>query len=89
MPPALLVGVRTSLDRPRLIVAGILLPVLGAVLYAVLVGPKIIRLRGPFDPERAAVVEIRLRCRDRDEATDVAARIRSIRGTSPMEARWS
>jgi alpha-tubulin suppressor-like RCC1 family protein len=74
-----LVSVRRSLNRGPLIAACILLTPLGGALYAVLVGPTVVRLRGPFDPERSAVVEVRLRCRDRDEASDVAARVAAIR----------
>ncbi len=74
-----LVSVRRSLNRGPLIAACILLTPLGGALYAVLVGPTVVRLRGPFDPERPAVVEVRLRCRDRDEASDVVARVAAIR----------
>ena len=79
-PAELLVGVRRSFNRGPLIAACILLTPIGGALYAALVGQTVVRLRGPFDPERTAVVEVRLRCRDRDEATDVAARVAAIRG---------
>ncbi len=73
-PAELLVGVRPAFDRGRLVAACILLTPLGGALYAALVGRTVVRLRGPFDPERTAVVEVRLRCRDREEASVVAAR---------------
>jgi hypothetical protein len=81
-PAALLVGVRRSFSWGRLIAACIFLTPIGGALYAALVGRTIIRLRGPFDPERSAVVEVRLRCRDRDEANDVAARVAAIQGAA-------
>ena len=81
-PAALLVGVRRSFSWGRLIAAWIFLTPIGGALYVVLVGRTIIRLRGPFDPERTAVVEIRLRCRDRDEANDLTARVAAIRGAA-------
>ncbi len=90
VPAELLVGVRRSVNRGPLIAACILLTPLGGALYAALVGPTVVRLRGPFDPERTAVVEVRLRCRDRDEASDVAARVAAIRRPmTPPEVHWS
>jgi hypothetical protein len=64
-------------------------PVIGGVIYAAAVGPKVVRLRGPFDPERPTAVEVRLRCHDRDEAADIVARIRAIRGDRTLEAGWT
>jgi hypothetical protein len=81
-PAALLVRVRRSFSWGRLIAACIFLTPIGGVLYATLVGRTIVRIRGPFDPERTAVVEVRLRCRDRDEANDVAARVAAIQGAA-------
>ena len=81
-PAALLVRVRRSFSWGRLIAAWIFLTPIGGVLYATLVGRTIVRIRGPFDPERTAVVEVRLRCRDRDEANDVAARVAAIQGAA-------
>ena len=81
-PAALLVRVCRSFSWGRLIAAWIFLTPIGGVLYATLVGRTIVRLRGPFDPERTAVVEVRLRCRDRDEANDVAARVAAIQGAA-------
>jgi alpha-tubulin suppressor-like RCC1 family protein len=86
VPPAMLVSVRTALDRVPLVLACIFLTPLGGAIYAAVVGPKVVRLRGPFDPERTTVLEVRLRCRDRDEASDVAARLAATRpagGPSP------
>ena len=79
-PAALLVGVRRSFNVSHLVATCIFLTPIGGALYAALVGRTVVRLRGPFDPERTAVVEVRLRCRDRDEASDVAARVAAIRG---------
>ncbi len=81
-PAELLVGVRPAFDRGRLVAACILLTPLGGALYAALVGRTVVRLRGPFDPERTAVVEVRLRCRDREEASVVAARVAATRGAA-------
>jgi uncharacterized membrane protein YdcZ (DUF606 family) len=86
VPPAMLVSVRTALDRVPLVLACIFLTPLGGAIYAAVVGPRVVRLRGPFDPERTTVLEVRLRCRDRDEASDVAARLAATRpagGPSP------
>jgi hypothetical protein len=89
VPAETLVGVRVSLNRRPLIAACILLTPIGGVLYAALTGPTVVRLRGPFDPERSAVVEVRLRCGDRDEASDLAARIAAIRRpTTSPEVLW-
>jgi hypothetical protein len=85
----MLVGVRRSFNRGPLVAACILLTPLGGALYAALVGPTVVRLRGPFDPDRSVAVEIRLRCRDRDEASDIVARISAIRHPMPTpEVRW-
>jgi hypothetical protein len=89
VPIGRLVGVRVSLDRSRLALALLVPPVIGGVIYAAAVGPKVVRLRGPFDPERPTAVEVRLRCHDRDEAADIVARIRAIRGERMTEAGWT
>ena len=89
VPAAQLVGVRSSLDRSRLAIALLVPPIIGGVIYAAVVGPKVVRLRGPFDPERQTAVEVRLRCHDRDEAADIVARIRAIRSDRTTEASWT
>jgi hypothetical protein len=89
VPAATIVGVRTALDRGPLVAACILLTPIGGAIYAAVVGPKVVRLRGPFDPERTSAVEVRLRCRDRDEASDVAARVAAIRdAVAPPAGGW-
>ena len=89
VPVAQLVSVRASLDRSRLALALLVPPIIGGVIYATVVGPKVVRLRGPFDPERQTAVEIRLRCHDRDEAADIVARIWAIRGDRNLEVGWT
>ena len=89
VPAEMIVGVRTALDRGPLVAACILLTPIGGAIYAAVVGPKVVRLRGPFDPERTSVLEVRLKCRDRDEASDVAARVAAIRGAvAPPTGGW-
>jgi uncharacterized protein YqgC (DUF456 family) len=78
----MLVSVRTAFDRGPLVAACILLTPIGGAVYAAIVGPKVVRLRGPFDPERTTAVEVRLKCADRDEAADIAARVAAIRGAA-------
>jgi hypothetical protein len=85
VPAGQLIGVRTSFDRRPLVAACILLTPIGGATYAALVGRNVVRLRGPFDPERSSAVEVRLRCQDRDEAADVAARVRAILEAAPKE----
>ena len=85
-PLGAVVRADTVVDANAASIATIVGLLVGGLLYVLVAGRTVVRVRAPLDPEHGSAVEIRLRAHDRDEASDIVRAILDARARAvPQE----